>query len=110
MVGVHGEFRQPVEIKGTLSNGPDNGEAFKFDGGVALLSRSQSLRSVMNNFEVLRPLRIDIYVAESIPQAMQARSISEKNNILRWVKVTDDKIAGEDAFQSVKLMLVLRKP
>ena len=64
----------------------------------------------MNDFEMLRPLGINIDVTEGIAQAVQAGSIGEKDDVFRWVKMTDDEVAGQYSFEGIEFMLMLREP
>ena len=50
--------------------GPDYGEAFQLDGGIALLGRGQSFRPTVHNLEVLRTCRIDVDVPECVPKTV----------------------------------------
>ena len=57
VVCIDGELGQPVEVKGALDYGPDYGEAFQLDGGIAVLGRGQAFRPTVHNLEVLRTYR-----------------------------------------------------
>ena len=48
----------------------------------------------MNDFEVLGSLRINIDVSECITQTMEAGSIGQEDDILRWIEMSDDEVAG----------------
>ena len=48
----------------------------------------------MNDFEMLGPLRINVDVTECITQSMEAGSIGQEDDILQWVEMPDDEVAG----------------
>ena len=56
MVRVDGETWQPVQIKGTFGDGPNNRQTLELDGRVSLLGRGQPLGPTVDDFKTLDAL------------------------------------------------------
>ena len=62
------------------------------------MGRGQTLGPTVNDFKMLGPLRINVDVSECITQTMEAGGIGQEDDILRWVEMPDDEVAGKNAF------------